>query len=455
MKISSSQMFRNFKNWYFGALVLLFSAGISTAHAQGEALFKAKCASCHQPHKNSTGPKLFQVRQKWSDGGAKEGSIYQWVNNWQNAVAADPYAKTVSTWSPTAMSQFPELKKEDIDAIMDWVDSQPDPAAGGASAAGAPGDGSMATDPNAGSEEEGSAGWIWIILGVIFITVILAVGGVRRQLKLVAAENDGEEVKQGLTYAEEFKAWAWKYRLYVGLVSLVLVISTIVTLFLSLYSIGIVEEYQPSQPIAFPHAIHTGTNGIDCKYCHNSVTKSKSAGLPTVNVCMNCHKQVNGRTPAQQEQIAKIYEAAGWDPSGAGKYTGNTKPIVWNKVHVLPDHVYFNHSQHVVVGQVDCKQCHGDMTKQVEAVKVQPVSELNKIEGNIPLTKATLTMGWCIECHKEKEISTGPIDTKNDGYYNEIHRRLMKDKKLYEKYLEDGKVSVSELGGWECAKCHY
>jgi hypothetical protein len=95
------------------------------------------------------------------------------------------------------------------------------------------------------------------------------------------------------------------------------------------------------------------------------------------------------------------------------------------------------------------------MTKQVEAVKVQPVSELNKIEGNIPLTKATLTMGWCIECHKEKEISTGSIDTKNDGYYNEIHRRLMKDKKLYEKYLEDGKVSVSELGGWECAKCHY
>ena len=447
-------MFRNFKNWCFGALVLLFTAEISTSHAQGEALFKAKCASCHQPHKNGTGPKLFQVRQKWSDGGAKEGSIYQWVNNWQNDVAADPYAQTVSTWSATAMSQFPELKKEEIVAILDWVDSQADPSAAGAN--GSPADGSGMGESMASEDEsEGTTGWTWIILGVIFITVILAVGGVRRQLKFAAAENNGEEIKEGLTYAEEFKAWAWKYRLYVGITSLVLVISTVVTLFLSLYSIGVVEEYQPSQPIVFPHAIHAGINGIDCKYCHNSVEKSKSAGLPTVNVCMNCHKQINGRTAEQQEQIAKIYKAAGWDPTGSGKYTGNSKPIIWNKVHVLPDHVYFNHSQHVVIGQVDCKQCHGDMTKQAEAVKVQPVSELNKIEGNVPLTKPTLTMGWCIECHKEKEISSGSIDTKNSGYYNEIHRRLMKDKKLYGQYLEDGKVSVSELGGWECAKCHY
>ena len=449
-------MFRILKNWCFGALVIFINSGIPSVHAQGEALFKAKCSSCHQPHKNSTGPKLFQARQRWADGGAGDGAIYTWVNNWQNAVASgDPYAVKIQAWSPTAMSQFPDLKKEEIDAIFDWVDAQPDPAAAGAAGA-ASGDGaSGGMESDAAAEEEDSDGWMWIILGVIFVTIILAVGGVRRQLKFVTAQNDGEEVNEQLTYADELKAWAWKYRLYVGLGTLVLVIGFIVSLFLGLYSIGVVEEYQPSQPIAFPHAIHTGTNGIDCKYCHNSVIKSKSAGLPTVNVCMNCHKQINGRTPAQQEQISKIYDAAGWDPSGSGKYTGKTRPIVWNKVHVLPDHVYFNHSQHVVVGGVDCKQCHGDMTKQTEAVKVQSVSELNKVEGNIPLTKATLTMGWCIECHKEKEISTGSLDSKNDGYYNEIHRRLMKDKKLYEKYLEDGKVSVSELGGWECSKCLY
>jgi hypothetical protein len=169
---------------------------------------------------------------------------------------------------------------------------------------------------------------------------------------------------------------------------------------------------------------------------------------------MNCHKQITG-SGDQVAKIQKIYDAAGWD-AAAQKYTGDTKEIIWNKVHVLPDHVYFNHSQHVVIGGVDCAQCHGDMTKRKETAQVMSVEDLNKIDGNIPLTKRTLTMGWCIECHQEKEVSLGSLDTKEDGYYNEIHKRLLNnDKSLYSKYLEDGKVSVKELGGWECAKCHY
>ncbi|MES2798615.1 MAG: c-type cytochrome [Bacteroidota bacterium] len=450
MEISKIQMFRNLTKWFFGLYAFAVLAGTNQMYAQGEGLFKAKCASCHQPHKNGTGPKLFQVRQKWTDGGAKESSIYQWVNNWQTAAANDPYAKTVSAWSPTAMSQFPELKKEDVDAILTWVDEQPDPAAGGGTD---PGTGTMGATTTEG-EESGS--WIWVILALVFATIILAVGGVRRQLNRAVLQAEGESANEQASYLEEFRAWAWKNRLYVGIGSLVIVVSLVTSLIVGLGNIGVVENYQPSQPIQFPHSVHTGINGIDCKYCHSNVVKSKSAGIPSVNVCMNCHKQVNGRTPAQQEQIAKIYEASGWNPEGAGKYTGNTKPIVWNKVHVLPDHVYFNHSQHVVVGGVDCKQCHGDMTKQTETQRVWTVQELNAIEGNIPLTKPTLTMGWCIECHQEKEVSMGSLDSKNDGYYNEIHKRLLNnDKKLYEKYLVDGKVSVKELGGWECAKCHY
>lgn len=448
MKISNNKMFRNFNKWCLSMLSVMLITGSFDVYAQGEALFKAKCASCHQPHKNGTGPKLFQVRSKWTDGGAAEGSIYQWVNNWQTAAASDPYAKTVSEWSPTAMTFFPELKKDDIDAILDWVDAQPDPAT---MVADSPVGGAMSEVVT----DEESNSWVWLLLGVIFVTVIMAVSGVRRQLKNVTAEAEGLPFKEGMTYGEEFRIWAWKNRKYVGFGSLVIFISLLVSGYLSLTEIGVVENYHPSQPIAFPHSVHAGINGIDCKYCHNSVTKSKSAGLPTVNVCMNCHKQINGRTPEQQEQIAKIYDAAGWDAEGMS-YSGKTKEIVWNKVHVLPDHVYFNHSQHVVVGEVDCKQCHGDMTKQKETVMVQPVSELNKVEGNIKLTKPTLTMGWCIECHGEKEITNGSIDTKNDGYYNEIHKRLLNnDKALYTKYLEDGKVTVKELGGWECAKCHY
>ena len=300
------------------------------------------------------------------------------------------------------MSAFPDLSKEQINGIMDWIDMQPDPAA----AATTTGDPTQVGGDPSATEEEGSFSWIWRVIGVIFIIIILAVGGVRRQLKHVTSE---EELVEKLTYGEELRAMAWKYRLWVGLGSLVLLLSVLVTVMQGLGRINVVENYQPSQPIVFPHDRHAGANGIDCKYCHNSVAKSKSASLPSVNVCMNCHKQINGEGKPFADQIKKIYAAAGWDPAGAGKYTGKTKPIVWNKVHVLPDHVYFNHSQHVVVGGVDCKQCHGDMTKMNEAVKVQPVEELNKIEGNIKLSRPTLTMGWCIECHGEKEISTGSI----------------------------------------------
>ncbi len=450
-------MLRNIYQWSHGFLAIAFITVISLTNAQdaakskvdGAGLFKAKCASCHQPHKDGTGPKLFKVRDKWSAGGAKEGSIYTWVNNWQNAAATDPYAMQVSNSKPTAMSVFPELKKEEIDGIMDYVDAQPEPSAGGndKSKSGAAGD---ATEES--GETEGNS-WTWILLGIIFVTVILAVGGVRRQLSQAVRESEGEPVKDHETYFSELKAVAWKYRLHVGLATLVVVISIIVALFQSLFTIGVTEAYQPSQPIKFPHSVHAGVNGIDCKYCHSSVTKSKSAGIPSVNVCMNCHKQINGEGKPFAAEIQKIYDAAGFVN---GEYKNPSKPIVWNKVHVLPDHVYFNHSQHVVVGGIDCKQCHGDMAKMKETAKVQPVSELNKVEGNIKLSKATMTMGWCIECHDKKEISKGPLSDKKDGYYNEIHRRLLNnDKSLYRKYLKDNKVTVSELGGWECAKCHY
>ncbi len=448
MEISNIQTLKRIKSIAFAALTLGFVAFSNLAFAQGEGLFKAKCATCHMPHKNSTGPKLAGVRDKWASGGAKEGSIYQWVNNWQTAAANDPYAAEVSKWSPTAMAAFPDLKKEDIDAILDWVDSTPDPAAAGASADPAAGGAEGATSAEPLEEENNS--WIWVIMGVIFVVVILAVGGVRRQLTI--ATSDDEAAAEKMTYGEELRALAWKYRLQVGLASLVVVISIIVALFQSLYSINIMEGYQPSQPIAFPHDRHAGINGIDCKYCHNTVTKSKSASIPSVNVCMNCHKQIDGAGKPFEGQIKKIYAAAGWDKTGM-KYTGKTKPIVWNKVHVLPEHVYFNHSQHVVVGGLDCKQCHGDMTQMNETAMVQPVEELNKIEGNIKLTRKTLTMGWCIECHGKKDVAIG--NGKN-AYYDEIHRRLKKDPKLYASYLnDDGKVTVNELGGWECAKCHY
>jgi len=290
-------MLRNINQRSHGFLAFAFITVISLSKAQdaakikvdGAGLFKAKCASCHQPHKDGTGPKLFKARDKWAAGGAKEGSIYTWVNNWQNAAATDPYAMQVSQSKPTAMSAFPELKKEEIDGILDYVDAQPEPSAGGNDKSKG---GAVAGEEESG-ESEGNSG-TWILLGVIFVTVILAVGGVRRQLNYAVRESEGKPVKDHETYFSELKAIAWKYRLHVGLATLVVVISLIVALFQSLFTIGVTEAYQPSQPIKFPHSVHAGVNGIDCKYCHSSVTKSKSAGIPSVNVCMNCHKQING-----------------------------------------------------------------------------------------------------------------------------------------------------------------
>ena len=449
MKISNIQQLNRFKQLIFLVLTVAISTFSNEFFAQGEGLFKAKCAVCHQPHKNGTGPKLFEARKRWEADG--EGAlIIEWVKNNAKLRASGKSARAneiFNEYKGSVMTAFTDLKDEEVISILDWVDAQPDPASAAAPPTGGP------VTPGMVSEEESALSWIWIILGVMFVVIIMAVGGVRRQLNI--ATSDQLDVQEKLTYGEEFIAWAWKNRLYVGISTLVIVISLVVGVLQGLSRINVVENYQPSQPIAFPHSVHAGLNGIDCKYCHNSVEKSKSAGIPTVNVCMNCHKQISGEGKPYASEIKKIYAAAGWDPKNGptGAYNNKTKPIVWNKVHVLPDHVYFNHSQHVVVGGVDCKQCHGDMTQMEEAVKVQPVSELNKIEGNIKLSKPTLTMGWCIECHGAKDV---PLGNGKNAYYDEIHRRLKdNDKTLYRKYLKDGKVSVSELGGWECAKCHY
>lgn len=444
MKIANSQLNSLGITRILSVIAFAFLSTIFSGFAQnGEELFNTHCATCHKVLDNSTGPKLQGVRKKWSDGGSTEASLYQWVKNWQAAAANDPYAKSVADWSPTAMSVFGFLSDDEITAIFDYADAYVAPVAAG-----------PVNGLTQGPTEEKSNTWVWILLAVVFSGVILAVGGVRRQLRFAVEESETGAAKDR-SYGDELREFIIKNKIAVGIGTLVLVLAILVKGYFTLNDIGVYHNYQPSQPIEFPHSVHAGINGIDCKYCHNSVEKSKSAGLPTVNVCMNCHKGIQGNTDAQKTQIAKIYAAAGWDPEGAGKYTGKGEPIVWNKVHVLPDHVYFNHQQHVVVGGLDCKQCHGDMTKESTA-RVVPVHELSQIEGNVPLTRPTLTMGWCIECHGAKEISNGTLNTLGSGYYDEIHRRLSKHgKSLYQRMLADEKVTVQELGGWECAKCHY
>ena len=144
---------------------------------------------------------------------------------------------------------------------------------------------------------------------------------------------------------------------------------------------------------------------------------------------MNCHTGIQEGKRWGTEEIAKIYEAAGYDPD-KGAYTKEPKPIKWVRIHNLPDFAYFNHSQHVVVGKQECQTCHGEVQ-----------------EIDYPMYQhAELTMGWCINCHRETEVQMA-----GNGYYEKLHAQLL------EQYADEGieKFTVEHIGGLECAKCHY
>jgi len=209
----------------------------------------------------------------------------------------------------------------------------------------------------------------------------------------------------------------------------------------ALMSVGLDEGYQPIQPIAFSHKIHAGENKVDCQYCHSSAKHSKHSGIPSLNVCMNCHKSIAEVAETTQVmigedklgkaeldlEIQKLYDAIGWDKEElVYKENYEQKPVKWIRIHNLPDFAYFNHSQHVTAGGIKCQQCHG------------PVEEMDELYQYSPLT-----MGWCINCHRETEI-----DLKGNEYYAKIHEELSK------KYGVE-KVTVAQMGGMECGKCHY
>ena len=305
--------------------------------------------------------------------------------------------------------------------------------------------------------------------GVVLI-IAMAAAGVNRSLTNASVEKGGRgALLEDLPYGQQSQNWAWEnrargfldWRIYCGVWSGFRVSG--------LMRVGVVEGYKPNQPIQFIHSVHVCENEVDCKYCHHSAYESKHAGIPSTNVCMNCHKAVKKGRRYGETEIAKIYEAIGFDATsgtyvdGEGKngyaspqdtYDGD--PIRWNKVHNLPDHVFFSHQQHVVVGGLQCQNCHGDVETYTvgRVAKVEDINQLvDKYPGLIELSKPTLTMGWCIECHNKAEI-----DLASSGYYEEIHHRLkdhLRGNEELRMYMEDDKITVKELGGWECAKCHY
>jgi len=429
-------------------------ASLNVNAQDGQDLFKKNCAACHKIDKASTGPALKGARERWIEAG--EGDmIYDWIANPQELINSgkSKRALEVQNFSPSAMTPMGYLSKDEMKAILEYADSYEPPK----KEANGP-EGPVAS--NNDTPDEGTT-FMWIIIFIIVALVVLLVSfGVKKELIHVNNQKDGvDEIEK--PFKQRAGEWIVRNWILTLLIFLFVVVTGGADLFVRLADVGVFEDYQPSQPVAYSHKLHAGDMGIDCKYCHNSAEKSKHAGIPTTNVCMNCHRMINEGTTTGTEEIGKILAAAGYDPEKRDynrDADGNIiegDPIVWNKAHNLPDHVFFSHAQHVNpnAGNIDCRQCHGPVETYTLG-RVSTIEEINAYSKEnskvIPLTKPLLTMGWCIECHNEKAV-----DLTQNEYYEELHNRLQKRPDVLRKVLEDDKVTERELGGWECAKCHY
>lgn len=389
----------------------------------GKALFNSNCAACHKLDDKMTGPALRGV----ADRHAKEW-IYKWVHNSSEVIKSGDAAavKLFEENNKAVMTAFPQLSTGDIDNILAYT-SLPKEVAPPKSVTSGP--------PGTGVDTGVSSTVILGALAVVMIILVIMLFLVSNVLNKIARAN-GIEVADKEPTMPIWKAYA-KNQFLVLVTAIFLLLASGYFVYGFLMQVGVDKDYQPIQPIHYSHKIHAGDNGIDCKYCHSSARVSKNAGIPSLNVCMNCHKTISEFQGDKDStyveytkeyytgEIQKLYDAVGWDKT-AQKYTGKTQPVKWIRIHNLPDFAYFNHSQHVTVAGIECQKCHGP----VQTFEIQKQF-------------APLTMGWCINCHRETEVKM-----EGNEYYTKIHEELSK------KYGVD-KLTAAQMGGLECGKCHY
>ncbi len=411
-------------------ILLTFSTSLTAQEgdpAKGKQLYNTNCAACHQLDRKMTGPALRNVEARLAE---EQGLDREWLNSWiRNSAgmikSGDSYANQIwNKYNQTAMTAFPTLSDQDISDILAYT---------------------AATPPEKDDEViqqqvvvQGPGISNKLILGalaILFALLAMALVLVRRTLNRFAEEK-------GLETIEEDKGlpiWkAFVQNQFLVLCSVIfLMLASAYFVYGYFMQVGVDQGYEPVQPIHYSHRIHAGDNGIDCKYCHSSARVSKHSGIPSLNICMNCHKSIYQVAEETQKEgieeygidynaeIQKLYKAVGWDENEQ-KYTGETQPVKWVRIHNLPDFAYFNHSQHVSVAGVECQTCHG------------PVEEME-----IMYQHSSLTMGWCINCHRETNVKV-----EDNAYYAKIHEQLSK------KYGVE-KLTAAQMGGLECGKCHY
>ena len=408
--------------------VLILCAGlvlsVSTANAadpnKGKTLFQQNCASCHNVHKKVTGPALKDVESRWSD----KKLLHQWIHNSASVLASgDAYANNLyNEYGKQAMPAFASFSDADVDDILAFI------AVEGAKEPGGPKTGPQGAA--AGAEESGDNSLLFGIITLILAVVALILMQINSNLNKLASDKEGVATPEPIPF--------YRNKAYIALAIVVLFIVGGYFTINGAIGLGRQKDYMPEQPIHYSHKVHAGINQINCLYCHAGAEKSKHAMIPSENICMNCHKSIStysgpelftaeGKKINGTAEIEKLYDYVGWD-AGQQKYTKPGRPIEWTKIHNLPDHVYFNHSQHVVAGKQQCQTCHG---------AIQDMDEVHQF--------ADLSMGWCINCHR-----TTKVQFADNKYYS-----------IFEKFHQDVKagkidsVTVEMVGGTECQKCHY
>ena len=440
----------------------------------GKALFKANCASCHNKNMKSkaTGPALGGAEERWAE--YPKADLYNWIRNSGALIkAGQPRAVEIyNEWDKSQMTAMPHLTDENIESILLYVDGVYTGALGGP-AVPVPGD-----DNGGEATQKGFGPWMYGLLLLLLGFMALILTRIIGNLNKIAAAKEGKFVETK-TLAQTLTSK--------GVITFLIFAMVILggyTTMNNAVNLGRQQGYAPQQPIKFSHETHAGVNKIDCQYCHDGARRSKHGVIPATNTCMNCHKAIVVGSEHGTAEITKIFASAGFDPN-TNKYIDDVEnvhpdtiaaiytkwigdnyleangveelgnkgerfvkkqwkdivnsltndqkksvygPIEWERIHNLPDHVYFNHSQHVTVGEVECQTCHG------------PVEEMATLEQYAPLS-----MGWCINCHRQTEVQF-----EGNEYYQS-----------YAKYHEEfangtrEKVTVEDIGGLECQKCHY
>ena len=438
----------------------------------GKTLFRNYCATCHSKNmkSQSTGPALIGYDERWADYSQED--LYAWIRNSQALISAG-HPRAVELWNeykPTVMQAFPNLTDEDITSLLLYIDGTIDGTFGPAAVAG--------TDGAVEVKREIPKYLYWLLLAALGV-MALVLSRIITNLNRINEAGDGRYVERK-TLLESLTSKG-----VVTFLIFTLVVLGGYTTVNNAVNLGRQQGYAPDQPIQFSHETHAGVHKIECQYCHDGARRSKHAVIPAANTCMNCHKAINVGSEFGTQEITKIFASIGYDPNGAGRYLDNYEslpqdsiveiykkwigdqymqaegittlneegqslvdeqwnnivssltneqkkdfrgPIEWTRIHNLPDHAFFNHAQHVSVGEVECQTCHG----KVEEMEVMA-------------QYAPLSMGWCINCHRETEVQF----QGNEYYasYAKYHEELAEGKRE--------KVTVEDIGGLECQKCHY